>query len=90
MNNISELIGSGATIIDVRTSAEYVDGHLKGSINIPLSEITSRLDEFKNPKGVIVCCASGMRSYKVAIFLKQAGIHCLDGGSWLNLKSLFI
>jgi len=34
--NFSELIKNGAVIIDVRTKTEYQNGHIKGSINIPL------------------------------------------------------
>ena len=51
------------TIIDVRSYGEFMGGHVAGSINIPLQEITQRLDEIKAlPKPVILCCASGNRS----------------------------
>ena len=33
------------TIVDVRTPAEFMGGHVVGSINIPLQEIVERLDE---------------------------------------------
>jgi len=33
------------TIIDVRTSGEFMFGNVKGSINIPLAELPKRLDE---------------------------------------------
>lgn len=89
MDNILKPLHAGATVVDVRTFAEYADGHLPGSINIPLSELPDRLSEFKQqPEGVVVCCASGIRSNKAANFLKQHGIECIDGGSWLNLKHL--
>ena len=35
------------TVIDVRTVSEFMGGNVVGSINIPLGEITSRLDEIK-------------------------------------------
>lgn len=89
MDNILKSLNVGATVIDVRTFAEYTDGHLPGSINIPLNEISSRLAEFKQqPEGLVICCASGIRSNKAANILKQYGIECIDGGSWLNLKHL--
>jgi len=88
MDNISELLTSGAIIVDVRTPAEYGEGHLKGSINMPLHEIINRIEELKKMHAVIVCCASGIRSNKAANILQQNGIECLDGGSWLNLNHL--
>jgi rhodanese-related sulfurtransferase len=88
MNDIQELLKSGATVVDVRTFAEYVDGHLNGSINIPLHELMNRIEEVKKMQGVIVCCASGIRSNKAANILYQNGISCCDGGSWLNLYQL--
>ncbi len=89
MDNILKSLNTGVPVIDVRTLAEYADGHLPGSINIPLSEIPNRLAEFKQQsEGVVVCCASGIRSNKAVNILKQHGIECVDGGSWLNLKQL--
>jgi phage shock protein E len=79
--------GSEATIVDVRTFAEFVSEHLQGSINIPLGEIPSRLDEFTGKQNLIVCCASGVRSRKAAELLKQNNIECRDGGSWQTLKT---
>ncbi|MBS1530350.1 MAG: rhodanese-like domain-containing protein [Bacteroidetes bacterium] len=88
MHNISTSLRAGATIIDVRTVAEYFDAHLPGSINIPLNEVSDRIGEFRRSGGIIVCCASGIRSHKAANILKQFGIDCIDAGSWLNLKHL--
>lgn len=88
MNNISELIKSGAIVLDVRTAGEYSEGHFNESINIPLNEIPARISELKDKKDIIVCCASGIRSSKAISFLKQNGISCFDGGSWLNLKNI--
>lgn len=60
--NYKELIQNGAQIIDVRTKGEYASGHIKGSINIPLNELSSQVKKIKKDKVVITCCASGMRS----------------------------
>ena len=52
-----------ATIIDVRTPGEFMMGNVEGSINIPLDEVSSRVEEFKNIEGnLVLCCASGGRS----------------------------
>ena len=39
--NLGELIASGATILDVRTRSEFSSGHAKGSINVPLDQLSS-------------------------------------------------
>lgn len=75
------------TIIDVRTPAEFRGGHVAGSINIPLNEIQSKLEEIKLlPMPLIFCCASGGRSGQATQFFKQLGIDCYNGGSWTDVN----
>ncbi|MCS7028273.1 MAG: rhodanese-like domain-containing protein [Bacteroidia bacterium] len=77
-----------STIIDVRTPQEYMGGHVAGSINIPLNELPMHVEQIKNmPKPIVLCCASGMRSGQAAMFLKQYGIDCINGGSWLDVQA---
>ena len=74
------------TIIDVRTPQEFVSGNVKDSINIPLNEIARRFDKIKLlAQPIILCCASGSRSGQAAVFLKNRGVDCENGGSWLWL-----
>jgi rhodanese-related sulfurtransferase len=71
------------TIIDVRTSREFMDGHIEGSINIPVNRILEHIEELRNmPQPLILCCASGSRSSLATLFLRNAGISCENGGSW--------
>ena len=87
MNNIEKLIKSGkATIVDVRSAGEFMGGHVAGSINIPLQEIPKRLDELKKMENIILCCASGNRSGQADLYLKQNGIKCENGGSWMDVN----
>lgn len=89
MNTIEKLIKEKkATIVDVRTSSEFMGGHVKGSINIPLQELTSRIDEISKMQNIVLCCASGGRSGHAAEFLKQQGVSCENAGSWLTVQSL--
>jgi phage shock protein E len=75
------------TIIDVRTPAEFLGGHVAGSINIPLQEITKRLGEIKAmQQPITLCCASGNRSGQAAAFLKNQGVNCENGGSWMEVN----
>jgi phage shock protein E len=85
--NFEELISNGATIIDVRTPGEYSQGHLKRSVNIPLSNLNSHLPKLKKDKPIITCCASGMRSSSARSLLRSQGFEQVyNGGSWYSLK----
>ena len=76
-----------ATIIDVRTPAEFMGGKVPGSINIPLQEIPMRANELKILKTpLVLCCASGNRSGQAQKYLEQLGIECFNGGSWLDVN----
>lgn len=76
-----------AIIIDVRSPEEFMAGHVAGSINIPLNEIPGRVEEFKlKNEEIIFCCASGNRSGQATAFLKQFGVNCSNGGSWLDVN----
>ena len=58
-------------IIDVREKEEYETGHLKNSINIPLS-ILSTIELDKEAK-IVVYCQSGRRSALALSQLKELG-----------------
>ncbi|WP_130736111.1 rhodanese-like domain-containing protein [Flavobacterium sp. J27] len=87
-NDIKEFIQKGAVILDVRTQEEYAEGHIKGSKNIALQSLNSKIAEIKKwNKPVIACCRSGMRSAQAASILKQNGIDCINGGGWTSLQN---
>ena len=77
------------TVVDVRTREEFQGGHVPGSVNIPLQEITQRMDELNSLKQpLVLCCASGNRSGQAHRFLEPQGIACCNGGSWLDVNYL--
>ncbi len=50
-------------LVDVRTVDEYVEGHIEGAINIPLTEITDHLDMLPAlDQPMVIYCGSGHRS----------------------------
>lgn len=84
----SDLVRNGAIIVDVRTPGEFAQGHIKGSVNIPLDTIGSRVSELKQKnKPVITCCRSGARSGTAKSILVDAGIECYNGGAWDSLQN---
>ena len=87
-NAIQEYVQKGAIILDVRTPAEFKEGHIKGSKNIALQVLNGQVETIKKwNKPVIACCKSGMRSAQATSILKQNGIDCINGGGWQSLES---
>lgn len=85
---IKQALEKGAVIVDVRTPAEYSQGHVKGSKNIPLNEIESNMSVIKSwGKPVITVCRTGSRSQIALNILNAAGIETYNGGAWTNLKN---
>lgn len=83
-----EMLNNGGIIVDVRTKGEYSSGHIKGSINIPLDQLSANLKKFKKEQAIITCCASGMRSGAAKNLLKSKGyINTVNGGSWYRLNA---
>lgn len=72
-DKLSELDTDNNIIIDVREVDEYRSGHLKGTINIPLSELRERVNEIPKDKPVYLHCKSAKRSYNATMTLKNLG-----------------
>ena len=83
------LVKQGAIILDVRTKGEYQGGHIKGSINISVDQLSSQLHRLSDKnKPIITCCASGMRSGSAKNILKSKGYtQVFNGGSWHSLNN---
>jgi phage shock protein E len=85
--DLEEYLEKDAVIIDVRTRGEFQMGHGDKAVNIPLDEVTGKLEKIRQyNKPIIACCASGNRSGSAANFLKSKGIEAVNGGSWQNVQ----
>ncbi|MFW6074269.1 MAG: MBL fold metallo-hydrolase [Chloroflexota bacterium] len=62
-----------ATVLDVRGSGEYAEGHIPGALNIPVGYLSRRVDEIPEDRPVVVHCQTGMRSSIAASVLERAG-----------------
>jgi len=69
---------SGAPLLDVRTPGEFATGHAKGAVNIPLDQLSGRIEELGEPGTIVIYCQSGMRSGRASSVLKGAGFEVLD------------
>ncbi len=84
---MENLIKNGAFLVDVRTPAEWAEGHVNHSVNIPLDTVESNIDLFKGKDQVIVFCRSGNRSGQAKAILEQHGIaNVTNGGTWQDIK----
>lgn len=73
----------GSYLIDVRASIAYQTKTIDGAVNIPISEIRSRLNEIPTDKKVILFCNTGYTSYNASRILIQKGfnnVYSLMGG----------
>lgn len=76
----------GTKLFDVREEYEFQDGHIEGSQNLPLSQISQNIGLLKNSKELLLVCRSGARSGMLAMQLQNNGINAknVEGGliSW--------
>ena len=73
----------GSYLIDVRANIAYKTKTIEGAINIPISEIRSRLNEIPADKKVVLFCNTGYTSYNASRILIQKGfnnVYSLMGG----------
>lgn len=84
--NLESIIKDGAFLADVRTPAEFANGHVKGSVNIPLDQVASSISRFEGKRSIIVFCQSGGRSGIAKSILETKGFtNVINGGTWKNV-----
>lgn len=90
MNDLKKILAmSNVNLIDVRTVNEFQSGSVANAINIPMSEVTSRLEEMRELEPMVVFCKSGNRSGQVEAYLKQNGVkEIANGGGWLDINKV--
>ncbi len=85
---IKAYLDAGATILDVRTPAEYAEEHIEGSVNIPLDTVPQNVEKIKKMGKVVAHCRSGARSGNATDFLKKQGVDILNGGGIATVQSI--
>ena len=74
-----------AAVIDLRTSAEYAQGHVPAAKNFVLADLQAKVGQIAKNKGnpVLLICQTGQQSQKASRTLSEAGyaeVHVLEGG----------
>lgn len=84
---MEKLVKEGAFLVDVRTPAEFAEGQVNGSTNIPLDQVPNQLATFKGKEHIIVFCRSGNRSGQAKMILEQNGFkNVSNGGTWMDVN----
>lgn len=73
-------------IIDVRTTSEYQQEHVRQSVNIPYDEIANRIAAFAPDRDarIVLYCRSGRRSSVAEQTLRQLGYRQIENQGGLN------
>ncbi len=84
-----DLLGLGALVVDVRSTAEYDRGHVPGSLNLPMHLIPALAGErLPADRPLLVCCESGSRSAMAVQYLRRLGLDAHDLGPWTYFPDL--
>ncbi len=87
--DVSEIVDDETIdLIDVREPHEFEAGHIAGSRNIALGELTARSDEISRERKIVFYCRSGSRSAMATDAFTEAGYDArnMEGGmiSWVE------
>lgn len=88
VDQVRDLVESGAYIVDVREEDEFAEGHLKGAHNIPSTQLRARMTEIPRDVPVYLHCRSSQRSYYAYRFLSGNGFDNVVNisGSFLGIS----
>lgn len=84
------LLTEETVLIDVRTPGEFEQGSVAGAINIPVDDITSRIQDLPADKEapITVFCLSGGRSSHAKVLLEEQGYsNVTNGGTYKQVQA---
>jgi rhodanese-related sulfurtransferase len=68
---------SSEVILDVRTVEEFTAGHIENALNIPLDQISGKINDLKKFKTIYIHCKRGGRARTAFEALSQMGLKNL-------------
>ena len=84
------LLNEKTVLIDVRTPGEFEQGSVAGAINIPVDDITSRIQDLPADEEapIMVFCLSGGRSSHAKVLLEEQGYsNVTNGGTYKQVQA---
>jgi phage shock protein E len=78
-NKISNL-AQDEVLLDVRTEAEFQQGHIAGAVNFDISHpnVMQEIVNLDHSKTYIVYCRSGSRSQLASMIMQQKGLKVIN------------
>lgn len=86
-----DAVADGAKLIDVRTPEEFAAGHLRGAVNVDVSEpdFVERIADLDETAAYVIYCASGNRAGTAIQTMRDQGFDDLiNGGGFEDLAAL--
>jgi phage shock protein E len=79
-------VGADTIVIDVRTPAEYSEGHLDGAVNIDVQDANfgTILSQLPTDGEYVVYCRSGNRSAQAVEIMKASGFTNVTDAGGVN------
>lgn len=75
---------NNVVLLDVRSTQEYEEGHINGSVNIPVYDLEKTAPQKLNKESIIIVyCSAGVRSKRAIQTLKKQGyknLYNIEGG----------
>ncbi|ARU62183.1 hypothetical protein CBW65_15100 [Tumebacillus avium] len=65
-------------ILDIRGEEEYITGHIPGSKNIGLQELSFALGDVEPEDKILLVCRTGKRAGQVKLLLEDEGFHNVE------------
>ena len=75
VTDLKAAVEGGAAVLDVRTAAEFAEGHIAGATNIPLDGLGALTGDLDPGQPLYVICRSGSRSAQASAQLVKAGFR---------------
>ncbi|MFC7096993.1 rhodanese-like domain-containing protein [Halobaculum marinum] len=89
---VERLLDEGADlrVVDIRSPGAFARGHIPGSENVPMQQLTQRVDSLAGSEHIVTVCPHGQASIQAANLIKSfegtadATVESMAGGitSW--------
>jgi rhodanese-related sulfurtransferase len=73
----------------VRSPAEYKQGHIKGSINAPLNELSKHISKLKRDCGYHLLCIRNAKCISKGVLKSNGFTQVYNGGGWVAYKTKY-
>ena len=69
---------------DVREAEEFLAGHVRGAVHVPLGELSERLAQLDRGRGYVAICRSGGRAAQATAYLTGLGYDVVNMGGGMK------